>query len=421
MHIRSRALAVVLLAGLVACGPQSSPSPTVGPSPSPGATVEASPSPTASQADAQAVYAAIASQVEAIRGLRPKADVRPVIIDEATLRKNLEADFDRSNPAAAVETSQRTLIALGLIPPASSLRALVLDLQSGQVAGYYSPPQDELFVVSRAGGGLGALQRATYAHEFTHQLQDQNFNLDGLKLESPDQGDRSLGRLALVEGDATATQATWMGSELSAAELGELLAAASDPAALAALQRAPSILRETAFFPYQAGLAFVQGLISNGGYEAVDGAFNNPPDSTEQILHPEKYAAGEKPVAISLPTTLAAKMGIGWKAVGPDTLGELNLRIWLTDGGVASGLATAAAAGWGGDRLQLLEGPGGADVVAMATAWDSPADATDFAAAASTALTGHALHGTVIHTAGSTRVSIVIGANVAVLVGVMPG
>jgi hypothetical protein len=415
MPTRSR-LALLIVAALSACTPlpaSPSPGPTLQP---PGST---SPAPDGSPADPGVVYADIAAEVEAIRGLHPTAGVTPVVIDEATLRKNLEADFDRSNPASVIETSQRTLIALGLIPAGSSLRALVLDLQVGQVAGYYSPVRDELFVVSRA-GGIGALQRGTYAHEFTHQLQDQNFDLGSLKLDAPDQGDRSLGRLALVEGDATATQTTWMIDHLTTEELGELLAVAADPAALAALQRAPAILRESALFPYTIGAAFVKGLMERGN-AAVDAAFEHPPDSTEQVIHPEKYAAGEKPVAVVLPATLAATLGAGWTAAGEDTLGEQNLRVWLNDGGVAGSLATAAAAGWGGDRLVLLEGPGGADVVAMETVWDTAADAAEFAAAAQTALGGHGLIGRVIHTAGSIRVSLAIGEKSLPIVEALPG
>jgi len=413
----------LLLIALVACGP----TPASG-TPGIAATASApSPSGTAgpppSAADPATVYAAIRSQVEAIRELRPTSDVPPVIIDEATLRANLQADFDRSNPPAAVDVSERELIALGLLPAGSSLRALVLDLESGQVAGYYSPHDKKLFVVSRS-GGIGPTQESTYAHEFTHQLQDQHFDLDSLKLEATDQGDRSLARLCLVEGDAVVTQTAWMQAELSAADWGQVLADATDPAGLAALQRAPAFLRDTTLFPYQGGPTFVQALRASGGQAAVDAAFGRPPDSTEQILHTEKYAAQEAPVAVSLPSNLAHLLGSGWASVGKDTLGELSLRVWLGEGGLASEAASAAAAGWGGDRLELLDGPSGADALAIETSWDTPADAAAFATAATTALTGLHLQGRVIHLAGSSRVSLAITADASALVtlaGALPG
>ena len=82
------------------------------------------------------------------------------------------------------------------------------------------------------------------------------------------------------------------------------------------------------------------------------------PESTEQILHPEKYAADEAPVAVDLPADLATQLGAGWSVPLEDTFGELQIGIWLRESGVAQGgRATAAAAGWGGDRLAVVEGP----------------------------------------------------------------
>jgi hypothetical protein len=369
------------------------------------------------------VYGLVASQVEQIRGLQPTADVTPVLIDQAQLTANLAADFDKSNPPAVIENSERELIGLGLLPAGSSLRTLVLDLQSGQVAGYYSPKQNELFVVSRA-GGIGPLQRVTYAHEFTHQLQDQHFDLDKLGLQAPDEGDRSLARLSLVEGDAVSTQSAWMQTALTSQELGEVLAASLDPVGLAALQRAPVILQQTALFPYTSGLQFVQTLLATGGYGAVNAAFGGPPDSTEQVLHPEKYVSHERPIQVKPASDLAAKIGSGWSEAARDTLGEFVLRVWLQQGGVTAGEATTAAAGWGGDRLVLFVGPAGATAIAIETAWDTPADADEFVSAATTAIAGLHLHGGIVHAAGSTTVSIAIGPDAAaaeVLGSALPG
>jgi hypothetical protein len=417
MGIRSTALAALLVATLVGCS--TSPS---SPSPVSSVTDSASPTPrpSASAADPSLVYGAIRSQVETIRGLQPTQDIAPVLITQAQLSANLQADFDRNNPPAVVLATQRTLIAIGLLPVGSSLRTLVLDLQSGQVVGYYSPAQKELFVVSSS-GAIGPTQRLTYAHEFTHELQDQHFKLGSLDLQASDQGDQSLARLGLVEGDAVSVQTTWMTQQLTPAELAEVVAVASDPAAIAALSRAPKYLQQTLLFPYTSGLSFAEGLIASGGYQAVNAAFARPPDSTEQILHPDKYAADEKPIAVTLPTDLATKMGSGWAAGAQDTLGELSLRIWLQQGGVVTAAANAAAAGWGGDRMELLEGPNETDAVAIETAWDTPADATEFATAAATALIGLGLSGKVIHTAGSSRVSIAVGQGADALASTLPG
>jgi hypothetical protein len=371
-------LTAALIAGCGTSGPTSDP--TAGPTTSsPAATAVPSPS-LESARPAVEIYAEIRTAVEAIRGLSPTAAVEPVLIDEAQLRTNLAAEFDAAQTPQQLADTEAMLEALGLLPKGASLRQLTLDFQAGQVAGYYSPEKDQLFVVQRT-EGVGAVAESTYAHEFTHQLQDQHVDLEALGTAVADQSDRSLARLALVEGDATSVQATWMTANLNAKEMGEILAASLDPAAVAALQNAPAFLRDTSIFPYQEGFAFVSGLLAKGQYAAVDAAFADPPDSTEQILHPEKYATREDPIKVAIRGDLAKAVGPGWSLATQDTLGELLLRIWLAEGGVPPGTARAAAAGWGGDRAVLLRGPGGATCVGLATVWDSAAEATEFLAA----------------------------------------
>jgi hypothetical protein len=411
---RLPAIALAASVAVAACGttaPSGSKTdsiPTVAP------TGTGAPSSTSPSQDSL-TFAAIQSDVEAIRGLEPKAEVDPVTIGVDQLEKNLELEFDAENPPAEVADAEAMLIALGLLPPGSSLRELTLDFQSGQVAGYYSPDKDQLFVVSR-GGKLGASDRVTYAHEFTHQLQDQNFGLDKLQLE-PDQSDRSLARLALIEGDAVSVQTTWMQGHLTSEEMGELLAVALSPESIEALRRAPPYLRETALFPYNNGLAFVAGLLAGGGYQAVDGAYADLPASTEQILHPELYASREAPIQVSLPSNLAARLGADWSVAGQDTLGEMILGLWLRQGGITAADATRAAAGWGGDRAVLVRGPGGPVAVGIRTAWDSPADAAQFATAAGAAIGALGLAGEVVHDTGSREVIVAVGGHAAEVAG----
>lgn len=399
-------LGAVLLLG--AC----SPAPTASPSPSPGPTLPP-PAPTGSPPPAAEVYAAIRQAVEAIRGLQPTADVDPVTIDEDQLRTNLQAEFDKENAAAELAFSEDTLVALGLLPKGSSLRDLTLDFQGASVAGYYSPDKKELFVVSRS-GGVGVAEEVTYAHEFTHQLTDQRFDLAKLTSGSANQGDRTLAQLSLIEGDAVSVQTTWTIQNLTPEQIGELLTASLDPAALAALQRAPAYLRETALMPYQDGMRFVAALMPNGDYGAVDDAYANPPESTEQILHPEKYAAHEAPTAVKIPKLFDPGLPAGWKARGQDTLGEFVLRLWLQQGGVATLDAARAAAGWGGDRLELYQSPGGTSLL-LVTTWDTLSDAQEFSVAARTALAGLGLQGEVVFDERAPTVSIALGDDAVVI------
>jgi hypothetical protein len=386
-----RAFAAITVVALLvaACSPNTptvtpGPTPTAGPTTGPTATL----APSGTPIDPAAVYAAIEDEVVAIRGLEPEARLDPTVLDEATLKANLTRQFDEDNKPEDVATDERLLRILGLLQPGVSLRDAYLDLQGGQVIGYYSPDDAELFVVSRS-GALGPTERATFAHEFTHALQDQHFDLNGLGIDDVSNGDRALARLALVEGDATVTQTEWMLAHLTGDDIAKLIEEASDPEVMAALARAPAILRDTSLFPYQDGAALVNTLRGGGDWAAVNAAFDAPPDSTEQVLHPASFTSREPPVDVSVPDGTAA-FGAGWAVSRADTLGELLLRIWLRENGVRGVDAIAASAGWGGDRAVLLEAAGDRFALGLDTTWDRGADADEFAAAARTAIADQA-------------------------------
>ncbi len=378
-------LAVALV--VAACGSTApSPSPTASGVPPasvvPSESLVGSPTPIS---DPTQVYSEIEAQVESIRGLSAKTRVDPKLLDDATLQANLAASFAKDNPAAEVAATERLYQLLGFLPAGTSLRDLELKLLGSQVAGYYDPDTKQLYVVSRS-GALGPTQKVTFAHEFDHALQDQAFGLKNLHLDSIGEGDASLAHLSVAEGDATLLMTVWLQSNLSGTELVQLVKDANDPTQLAILAAMPPILRETLRFPYDAGLQMVMAAQASGGWKAVDALYARPPASTEQVLHADKYAANEAPVKIAFSADLAKRLGAGWSVAKQDTLGEYQLRLWLQSvGKVPVETATAAAAGWGGDRVVLVTKGGRAGVV-IDTRWDSPKDATEFAAAAQTTL-----------------------------------
>ena len=114
--------------------------------------------------------------------------------------------------------------------------------------------------------------------------------------------------------------------------------------------------------------------------DGLEKTYARVPESTEQILHPEKYQAGEGPVEIEVPEDFTTRIGPDWDLALDDTFGEFQTSVWLRDAGAAN--ATEAAAGWGGDRVLVLEGPGDAWATVLATEWDSAADAAEFEASA---------------------------------------
>ena len=133
---------------------------------------------------------------------------------------------------------------------------------------------------------------------------------------------------------------------------------------------------------YDDGLRFVQGVYNKGGWAAVDKVYASPPDSTSQILHPELYAAHVEPVALTVPAVPTSLSG--WKLTMQDTMGELQLRIWLEGPGGAgqSSAAADAVSNWAGDRIGLYEGPNGQWAVVLNTAWRTAAGRDAFNEAA---------------------------------------
>ena len=415
--------ALALLAACVlataGCGPLV-PRPTESPqataSPSLSAEPSTTPSPIAVSAspttDAATLYARIEHQVVALRGLQPKAPVDPQILDPAELKVRIEASFVRDNPASVVAANERLLKGLGLFPKDASLSKLYVDLLDSQVAGFYSPKDKKLFVVSKS-GGLGPVEQVTFSHEYTHALQDQNFDLGSFDLDAVGQSDRSLARLSLIEGDATDLMTQWAQANLTSDQIVEMVRASLDPEALKILEQMPPILREPLGFPYDNGLRLVMGIQQRGGWKAVDAAFKKPPASSEQVLHPEKYDAAEAPVAVAIPKDIDTRMGAGWKVGLEDTMGEFQLGIWVRIGLTRLPLATAAAAGWGGDRVVLLDGPNGAWAIALLTTWDTAADATEFADGAGQTLSKLGTPGTVYAHEGSKTVTVLLGSDAA--------
>ena len=307
------------------------------------------------------------------------------MLDEAQLRTALTKQFDEETPPEYLAANERIYKALGLMPQDASLRDLSLDLLGAGVAGFYRNDQNKLYVVARS-GAIGGNEKMAFAHEFDHALQDQTWPVFTDQDDVLDQSDWIMARQAAYEGDASLLMTQWAIENLTPEELQDVIAAGADPEQAAVLERIPTIMKETLFFPYTTGAAFVAAEQNAGGWAAVDALFDRLPESTEQILHPEKYHANEAPVAVDLPDDLAKRLGTGWTVPLEDSFGELQTGIWLRESGVAPAAAGDAAAGWGGDRLAVVAGPSDAWAVAWQSVWDSPADAAAFEAAAETAL-----------------------------------
>jgi hypothetical protein len=326
----------------------------------------------------------VARDVERVREIEfdRLPPVRLVDSEEATRDGLSELDHYVSPRRQRIE--ERLLVMLGLLPPDARLRDLLTKALTEEVAGYYSPRTGKMALV-RGAGLDGYVAEVALAHELTHALEDQRFDIEphgaGGFLR-----DRAVADAALREGSATLAMLEYVAltqaglpelpPELRRRLLGEL-----DEVALPASSGLPRYVREGLLFSYVAGAAFVSRLQGSAGWAAVDRAFaEDTPVSSEQIMHPRKYEAGEGPVRVRLRGVRAA-LPRGARLQARGDLGEFDTEQFLRD---ANGRRRSeeAAAGWGGSAFELWRLPGGGDVLAIAWAWDSPRDAREFAAAA---------------------------------------
>ena len=317
------------------------------------------------------LVAEVWSQVAQVRGLEPRAEVPLEVVDREELRTRLAAELPRTDLAG-----RRLLVLLGLAPPDLDPESTALDLLGSHATGLYSRTDQRLYL-SWPEAQLGGAARVALAHELVHALQDQHFDFKTLLSASTD-GDRRAAVRALIEGDAMFTMMRWGRRFLTAEDRLGLVEPERAPGA-AELAEAPLVVRDQVLFPYQHGLALVQELHARGGYDAVNRAFFAPPVSTEQVIHPEKYLDGETPQAVVLPPLAGAlgSTGSAWRSVRTEVLGELTVRM-LIEQFASRAEAEAAAAGWGGDSVELFEDGDGRQVLALVTTWDSDADAAEF-------------------------------------------
>jgi hypothetical protein len=337
----------------------------------------------------------VVGQVPAIRGLQPKQNVPYRFISQDQFSALFQQEFDKDNPPAQLAAEESFEKRIGLLPAAANLKSLVTQLYSSQVAAFYDPNTKQFTVIQRD-STFGPSDKIFVAHEYDHALQDQYWHLNETDIKDPSQGDAAAANLALVEGDATALMYQWAFANLTPAEIAQAVTDSGSPGDQQVLNSMPLLLREQLTFPYVDGLQFVSALQASGagGWPEVNKAWDKRPSSTEQIMHPEKYLAGEAPVPVSL-SDFAGRLGAGWKTNYIQTMGELETGIWLADGqgggSAASGLPAPlpnadAAAGWGGDRLDSIDGPDGKWAIVWQTDWDTPDDADQFATAASSVM-----------------------------------
>jgi len=301
---------------------------------------------------------------------------------------------------AEFHAAEQGMKALGFIPRTMDYKGLMVQAYSEEIAAFYDPRTKTMHLIKESEAALKKpltlLERAlgktngfnkdenktVIAHELTHALADQNFDLYALQKSIKNDDDRSIALSSLIEGEATLTMfgaqmADWRGDKISKIPADNLertfglLMSFMPLAGGKTLREAPPILSESMLFPYFRGMIFCARQTNDGGWQALDAAYRKPPLSTEQILHPEKYGASpDVPMAVDLGTLT---VNDPWKELGRNVVGEMQLGILLKKHG-----GKGAAVGWDGDQFAVFEAPEDQIGLVWLSTWDSPEDAERF-------------------------------------------
>ena len=335
---------------------------------------------------------AVAKEVAKIRGLPLKRRIPNEVVDRAELRKRLLQLAGEDKTKAETAAEGLALARWGMIPLATDYEAMLIDLLTEQIAGYYDPETKKL-TISQSAGDDPQWAELVLAHELDHGLQDQTFDLKKFEDVGAVEGDAAAARRALVEGDGIALMIEVMLSRQGVAvpwanpQVADMIEKAMSTPGSDGIDKAPLAIREQMMFPYRAGFAFVAALRRRQPWSAVDAVFARPPKSTEQIMHPERYLADDPPVPIEVDAPAALR---GYSIAHATVWGELGFSLFLRSHDVDPATAAIAAQGWGGDRAIVLTRNGELRpdrAVAIArTEWDSEADAIEAHEAAVKAL-----------------------------------
>ena len=301
-------------------------------------------------------------------------------ITKDQLHRYLDDRIRETTKGSELKAEETALKLLGFVPPDFDLRQNTIDLLTEQAAAFYDYNKKRLFILE--GSDNTAEEQVALAHELAHALADQHFHLNKYIHEGLDSDDASNARQAVMEGQASWLMAAYISKRgggsgsVPAAVLdmmtSSMIAGAGD---YPVFDKAPPYIRETLVFPYSDGMKFQDAVFRKAGKESFAEVFRDPPVSTQQVIHPDRYLDHERPV---IPRTPAIPDARGFRKLGDGTLGELDFRVLLSQyAGKESGEALAPHLE--GASYDLREHKhDGFPVIAYAATWDSPESARQY-------------------------------------------
>jgi hypothetical protein len=323
---------------------------------------------------------AVLQEMSAVTGLPIKGPLKKLILSRAEIRKFLEENLDEEYTPQQIRKEEAQLKAFGLVSKEFDLRKFLLSFYTEQAAGAYDPHRKTMFI---ADWPAEEMQRLVLAHELTHALQDQNFDLVQFMRAQRANDDASGARQALMEGHATAAMMQKMigNVPLNALPLLQPLMESvihQQYAEFPAFTAAPYFLRVEALFPYIQGMGFVQAALREGGWEKLNGVFAHPPSTTKEIFEPSLYLEKRTLPAVELACPPLLEGAAGLHVLTENTFGQLGYYALLGQF-ISEAEAKTLAPNWLADRYIIYESSGGGSLALVArTRWSDPEQALSF-------------------------------------------
>jgi hypothetical protein len=320
--------------------------------PAPGPRSHPTPPPPAADLHAKLV----ARRVERLRGLEFERVPRVRVLGRARFDKATHGIAQRGKGKQAGTSAKRarrtgqavqSLLKLAAVVPPDFEFANAQQELGLEVAGVYDPKRKTVLFPRQIAAGGGEQAQGYLAHELTHALDDQHFGIE--QPGDPNPYAESVGAFeALTEGDASYVQLLYA-RRFGSSTLSARRRIRQEAAGVTAPLTPP--LTQAALFPYIDGASFVGALHRHGGWDAVDRAWrDDPPRTSQQILHPSAYFAGTRPVPVPVPPANA--LGGDWRLASGGTIGEEDTRVLLAVG-LREAVSTRIADGWRGGRFEV--------------------------------------------------------------------
>ena len=337
----------------------------------------------------------ILAELSKITGWKIKKPVPQDTMTRDALKAYFEKRMGEMVDPNDLRIEELTLKRFGLVPRDFNLKESTLDLMTEQAAAFYDYKKDRMVMLEGQGSFM---QGIALVHELAHALADQQVDLDKYIRKSNQADDAVLARQAVMEG-----QATWLMSEFMARKAGMSLRtsqglvdmmgrmAGGASGQFPVFDQSPLYLRESLLFPYAQGLRFQQAVVVKLGDQGFSGVFTTPPQTTQEILHPELYlerlANSRVQPVVKLPVTGGGRRWAkDWKVLSEGTAGEFDHQMLLR---LYDKENEALAADWVAGAYDLQEQKKtGRVLLRYASKWSSPEAARKFFASYALVLKG---------------------------------